>query len=48
MPKNTYKIIIKTISCCYILRMPIQEYAEVYHAKNMVQIAAFPVRNGAT
>jgi len=24
----TYKIIIKTISCCYILRMLIQEYAK--------------------
>jgi len=21
MPKNTYKIIIKTISCCYILKL---------------------------
>jgi len=35
MPKNTYKIIIKTISCCYIFRMLIQEYAEDFHAKNM-------------
>ena len=34
---NTYnKIIRKTVSCCYIIRMLIQEYAE-----------EFPVRNGA-
>ena len=26
--KNTYKIIIKTVSCCYSLRMLIQQYAE--------------------
>ena len=35
MPKNTYKIIINTISCCYILRMLIQEYGKDFHAKNM-------------
>ena len=35
MPKNASKIIIKTISCCYILRMLIQQNAEDFHAKNM-------------
>ena len=30
-----HQIIIKAISCCYILRMLIQEYAEDFHAKNM-------------
>jgi len=34
-PKNTYKIIIKTVSCCYNLKMLIQEYAEDFQAKNM-------------
>jgi len=33
--KKYFKIIIKTISCCYILRMLTQEYAEDFHAKNM-------------
>ena len=35
MQKNTYKIIIKTITCCCIHRMLIQEYAEDFHGKNM-------------
>jgi len=33
--KNTYTIIIKTVSCCYILRMLIQDYANNFHANNM-------------
>ena len=33
--KYTYKIIIKTISCCHILRMFIQEYDQDFHSKNM-------------
>ena len=35
MTKNTDKIIIKTKSCCYILRILIQEYAEYFHVKNV-------------
>jgi len=49
MPKNTYTVIIKTISCCYILRILIQEYAEDFHAKNIAnKIAGFCVGNGET
>ena len=33
--KNTYKISIKTISCCYILRMLTQEYARVSDQEHM-------------
>jgi len=49
--KNTYKIIIKTISSCYIPRMVIQEYALDFHAKNMAnqsKLELFSVGNGAT
>jgi len=33
--QKAYKIIIKTVSCHYILRMFIQEYGKDFHAKNM-------------
>jgi len=33
--KNIHKITIKIISCSYIFRMLIQEYAEDFHTKNV-------------
>ena len=34
-PQNTSTVTIKTISCCYILRILFQEYPKDFHAKNM-------------
>jgi len=35
MSKDTYKIIVETISCCYILRILARIFATDYYAKNM-------------